>query len=368
MVSRLRWVSALCSAILFVSGGLVWAAHWWFVVSVDSPPAAAVGDVNCTVLDGSGYPHIAYDDFVNEDLKYAYWDGSQWVIEVADSGTKVAVGLSLSLDLDSTGKAHISYYQGVGYQDLKHARRDGPNTWFVEAVDTGGNVGSYNSLKVDSGDRVHVAYYDLTNRHLKYALRDAGGWHIETVDTADYTGALCSLALDSLGRPHIAYNDNVTATLGIKYAWWNGSGWVWRPSIGNGTGAYLILDSGDVAHLSYFDRTSKALLHAVWGGTSWNTETVDATVNTPGPAKMAIGADDRVQIAYTTSLPGELKLAVKTGGTWDIETVYNLGPVGYSPSLVVGAASDPQITFWRYDLGNLWYTATRGPLAARWPR
>jgi hypothetical protein len=59
-------------------------------------------------LDSSGNPHISYYDASNGDLKYAYWDGSQWQIEVVESDGQV--GEWTSLALDSAGNPHISYY------------------------------------------------------------------------------------------------------------------------------------------------------------------------------------------------------------------------------------------------------------------
>lgn len=347
---------------------MAWAAYTWTATIVDSPATAAVGDRNSAVLDGSGDAHLAYDDFNNADLKYAYWDGSQWAVEVVDSGDYVASGGNTSIDLDPAGTAHISYYQAGTCLDLKHARRNGPGDRSVESVDTGGSVGVYNSLQVDSTGRVHIAYYDVSNRHLKYALYASSAWTLQTVDAANYTGSFCCLGLDSADRPRIIYSDNASANLCLKCALWDGSSWA-SESISGGMSARLAVDASDNVHVAYLARAKKAVMCTVRSSSGWSApQTVDAGANGAAPPAIAVGPDGRVQIAYVVGNYGNLKLAVQNGTSWDVETANDSGQVYNWVSLVVGANSDPQVTYWRYDLGNLWYTVTRGPLAVRWPR
>jgi hypothetical protein len=44
-------------------------------------------------------------------------------------------------------------------------------SWVIETADNGGNVGQFTSLAVDLTCKVHVSFYDETNRYLKYASR-----------------------------------------------------------------------------------------------------------------------------------------------------------------------------------------------------
>lgn len=63
----------------------------------------------------------SYYDDTNTNLKYCYWDGSQWYIEtVDDAGT---VGHWTSITIDSDNNAHISYYDATN-GDLKYAYND----------------------------------------------------------------------------------------------------------------------------------------------------------------------------------------------------------------------------------------------------
>ena len=107
---------------------------------------------------------------------------------------------------------HISYYDYTN-QNLKYAYYDG--SWHIQTIDSTGDVGSYTSLALDSNNNPHISYFDKTNTNLKYAYYD-GSWHIETVDSTGTVGLYTSLALDSIGNPSISYYDSTNTDL--KYA------------------------------------------------------------------------------------------------------------------------------------------------------
>jgi hypothetical protein len=69
--------------------------------------------------------------------------------------------------LDGQGRPHISYYD-AGLGDLKYAYWDG-SSWLIQSVDSLGNVGKYNSLALDPVGRPCISYYDETDGDLKVA-------------------------------------------------------------------------------------------------------------------------------------------------------------------------------------------------------
>jgi len=81
------------------------------------------------------------------------------------------VGEYTSIALDSSNKVHISYHGwSTDYTTsyLKYANNTS-GYWVTQTVNSGGNVGKYSSIALDSSDNVHISYYDEANGSLKYA-------------------------------------------------------------------------------------------------------------------------------------------------------------------------------------------------------
>jgi hypothetical protein len=139
--------------------------------------------------------------------------GHAWVIERADAPREFEYMGQRSLALDAAGRPHISYYDSTN-DDLKYAYFDG-TAWQIETVDSAGWVGYYTSLELDSFGRPHISYYDGTNGDLKYAHICVG------VEEVAITGPE-RLSMGIPGLYTAAYTP-LTASLPLVFIWDNGT-------------------------------------------------------------------------------------------------------------------------------------------------
>jgi hypothetical protein len=321
--------------------------------------AGDVGWATSIALDGSDNPHISYFDAANEDLKYAYWTGSSWNITTVDSSGGVGEGTSIALD--SSGNPYISYYDGTN-GDLKLAHWTG-STWDITSVDTSGDVGGYNSIVLDTSDNPYIAYYDSTNEALKLAQWTGSDWDFTSIDTDGDVGQYCSIALDySWGYVHISYYDATNGDL--KYTHWTGTEWhifsVDTP--GNvGLDTSLAMDTGNRAHISYFDYTYEYVKYATNISGPWDISGVIQTGEF-SDTSIALDSSSYPHIAYFDTGDGvyTLRHAQWTGSTWEIEQVDSNTWVGESNSIAIDSLDQPHISYFDYTNGDLKY-ARYGP-------
>lgn len=136
------------------------------------------------------------------------WSGDQAVDTSGQTGTYVSV------DTNSQEDVFISFHSG---NELKVANWVSGQGWVATSVDGNAstNVGLDTSMFIEqSTDEVHVTYYDLSNKDLKYAVRDANGnWNTSTLDTAGQVGQASSIVVDSNGDCHISYIDYTNQVL-----------------------------------------------------------------------------------------------------------------------------------------------------------
>ena len=128
------------------------------------------------------------------------FDGQAWVSGYADTYGDLVVGHGLP-----DQPLNWSWVDGVPLEDEVVASPSGPRGG-IDAL--GEDVGAYTSIAVGAGGIVHVAYFDLDQTRLKYAIgqpdEDAGiRWRSYALD--EMAGWWPDLALDARGRPTIIY-------------------------------------------------------------------------------------------------------------------------------------------------------------------
>jgi hypothetical protein len=220
-----------------------------------------------------------------------------------------------------------------------------------ETVDVSGNVGEYSSLAIDSRGNPHIAYFDRSSWHLKYAVKAGGVWSTETADATFLEGEGCSIALDAQDNPHISYFAN--SIYDLKYAVKVAGVWMIETAVAAGDVGWqtsLALDSQGNPHISHFDVDNSALLYTYKAGGLWWTETVDDVGWTGEFSSIAVDDHGKIHISYHNDTSGDLLYAHRSGTGWALQTVDSDPSVGEYTSLALDAQGRPSISY--YDLAN----------------
>ncbi|MGB9601084.1 MAG: carboxypeptidase regulatory-like domain-containing protein, partial [Myxococcota bacterium] len=263
-----------------------------------------------------------------------------------------------AIKTDSNNIPHIVY----GGDNLYHAYLSG-TSFVTEVIDNSQGLGEYASLFIDKNDYLHISYYNPTNLSLMYATNSGGVWSKTTVDSGNNVGMYSAIAVDNNGYVHIAYFDNTTYDL--KYAT-NVSG-VWVTQVVESqyiSGEYcsIAIDSQNNPHIAYYKRgfpVNKGVLqYATKTGGTWNIQTLDDI----GDAyyvglytSIFIDKNDDIHLSYFDGSSYDLKYIRTNGGIWNSPIVVeSAGDVGRYSSLVVDQNGYAHITYYNTN-GTLRY-------------
>lgn len=214
------------------------------------------------------------------------------------------------------GRTHVAYYD-LTNKNLKYATSSDNLTWLIEVVDSVGDVGEYCAIAVDAKGNPHISYSDTTNQDLKYATR-VGAWQVSVVDV-NSAGLYSSIAIDAAYNAHISYLSS--ASLSLKYAKGKPGNWLLQFPDGAGSvgwGSSIAVDKNGVAHISYNDNAANTLRYATNAGGVWNVTIVDPANGTAVPTSIALDSLGNPHVAY---LRGGLRYARKSAGVWTTEAV-----------------------------------------------
>lgn len=160
------------------------AGDSWRISSVDT--AGDVGRWSAIQLDPNAPAAsdvvIAYTDSTRGAYKYAAAFQGGWKTLTIDDPVGTETGGYLSLQFTPTPIAGrlrpaVSYYD-ANETSVKFATFDGAN-WVLHTIAADGNVGLYTNLFYDAASRVNVFYYDKSgNRSYRATLAAGGNWLI----------------------------------------------------------------------------------------------------------------------------------------------------------------------------------------------
>ncbi len=161
-------------------------------------------------MNSTGMPRLTYYDQGNQRVIFLSWNGVTW------EPTIVAEGISVSdvdLVVDDYDYPHIAFTDVTNSQIKVATWNDFSGSFDVFVVDTPLGVDGPIAMAMDGFGMMHVAYHDITVRSLRYGYGiPFDPWEWETVDGGDpetNMGEALDLALDTEGRPVIAYFDAV---------------------------------------------------------------------------------------------------------------------------------------------------------------
>lgn len=304
-------------------------------------------------------------------------DSCDWLVEEIDSS---------AVDPDNAaGSVHVSYGRmgsaSIADIVLKYATKEANGEWNIATVDSGG-VGWYSSIKVDPFGKVHISYYDIVNRSLKYATNANGLWSVDAIDSVSPdTGQSTSLVLDSYRNVHIAYYDSEHGSL--RYAT-NAFG-LWTASTIDQDG-----NAGWASSLAIGESVDRDRLHVVYPNNDgilkyatktpngvWSTISIDSigsSTELTGTllermVSIDVDADGYVHVAYYDIADMDLKYATNATGSWITTTVDSVGDIGKENSIVTFLNGNQRVVLIFYlddDNGKLKYALNTAGGSGEW--
>lgn len=320
------------------------------------------GRYTSLVYDYNLIPHITYFDFSDGNMYEAYFSNKNWYFRLIDNSMILG---SASLSLDSGDHPHVLMYNGL-LGSLEMATRTSTPQWLGDTV-IASRLSPDNklSLKVDSANHYHIAYYDPQNKDLVYGFNDGTGWKFTKVDETGDVGQNPSLNLKG-DLPMISYYDATNGAL--KLATFDGSLWSLETvdHLSNSTGHFssLFVNSSGI-YISYDDASS-----GLWMATSpisshsWTIEQVDNSAGAGQFNSIGVDSSGYPHIAYYDPTSQSLKVATASSATtpfgFSSTTVDSGADVGKYCSLTVDSSSQVHISYYDATNGNLKYSLYNG--------
>lgn len=196
---------------------VTWNGEYWQARTVDGQNQS--GKFNALAIDAQGHEHLVYANVnaLTTGMRYAYWDGVSWRLEIFDGpelNNGGYVGYAANLVLDKEGTPHTTYMNystpAVKYAVRKNGR------WQIQTIERLAGVGypDRNGIAVTESGDPYISYYDAGVGTLRLAHRKGDKWLIESVDR-NASGFTSSVQIDR-ESVWIAYADEGSG--GLKVA------------------------------------------------------------------------------------------------------------------------------------------------------
>jgi len=296
----------------------------WTVASVgkvsNSNGTIANGGISSIALDALNNPHITYYDYGNVQFKYAYKNGTNWIILYIPLPNDPLMSYdspfipweeSSVIVNKQTGMTHVSLQMSGGLSGsvLGYWRSGMSEAVIVDGDDA--NSGYHNAIALDGNGRPGISYEARGSGELKYAYWSGMAFEIETIAPMPlvyWMERITSIAMDSNNMPHIAYYGQGV----YKYAHKNGASWTIKDmTYQSGYPALsLSLDNNGLPHIALVaidTGNSYRLKHAFLNDSQWAFENIEDNIN---HCAIALDSAGQIHVVYETD-SGELKYATR---------------------------------------------------------
>lgn len=193
------------------------AASDWTTTRVDTTTSGAgiweYGQHTAITVSTADLPQVAYrDDFLGFQ-KFAYYQAGDWNTETAIDFEQA--GQNPDIALDAGDNVYISSYNTeILGNECACIISKVSGDWSLENVDCGDDeFGKYTSIEVDSTGYLHLLYSGENQLH--YSVNNGDGWTVTVLDeeNTDDLGDFNDLALDDGDRPYIVYYNSTDKDL-----------------------------------------------------------------------------------------------------------------------------------------------------------
>ena len=319
---------------------------------VDRGIGGGVGYYASLAFDSEDWPHIAYYDFQNRDLRYARLaEGSAgenfWETEIIDQTGDVGAYCSLAMYEDENGNNFPRItYRDDSLGDLKLASYDGSN-WNTQVVDEDGNTGIWTSLAVVPGGDLHASYVQVGTYDLRYLLFTDSGLQAQTIVNGEGGNVdnNTSIVIDLRSNlPYITYYEAQQGNLFLAQRDPLLNLWISTPidnSEDEDTGRFnnIAADNQGYLHICYMNETRGELWYARYDTFRdyLEKEVVDSEGLSGAYCDIAIRRGEQPVISYFEEAGGDLRVAWKSYGRWDINKRDTVRVTGFWTSIAVNS-------------------------------
>jgi hypothetical protein len=193
----------------------------WTTSTIDS--GVNKGCYSAIVIDENDHAYIAYQDRQQSKLKLTTNKSGSWIPYTPDFGSSPSSlypGWYSSMAMDSQGQFHIAHYDNKD-EDLRYSTGVPNGAWTTTIVDSSGNTGRNPSIAVDAAGDLHIVYRSWNGWKFKYATLNPSSpnWQVSTIENhpggspGGGPGESNSIFIDDGGMMHVAYSDETNGVL-----------------------------------------------------------------------------------------------------------------------------------------------------------